>query len=225
MTALRHACALALLSNLLGCSGIAVGTGTADAGAGSTESPGSSGASASSGSAGSSGTAASSGALGSSGAPTTSGGASGTTPLSGACNYTHQEGARLSFYTVQEAPPTLAGGTITDGTWATSSRVAYVPSKPTGSEYNDWYGETYVFDGNSYEWVLGVDDFHVNRESGTFTTDGNTITFQPLCAGVDASRDPSPHAPKTMRYTATATTLTLIDVMNSPEVAQTLTKQ
>jgi hypothetical protein len=146
------------------------------------------------------------------------------------CSDLVEIGPHLSFVTTQAAPPTPAGGVIMDGTWATSSLVAYDPSQPSGSPYNDWPGETYRFRGHAYDQVVGsTPDEYPTRESGTFTTSGNEISLTPTCAALGPSnagplRQTSPSAPRTMKYTATAAKLTLFGPFGNAKVVEDYAK-
>ena len=107
-------------------------------------------------------------------------------------------------------PPAMTGGTIADGTYALTKMVQY-----NGETGNTAHKDSMVFAGGNGQ-VAGLKDGTGPLQSAffTFTTAGNELTLTMTCGGSGTV---------TLKYTATATTITTVNA-GDPNELHTFTK-
>jgi hypothetical protein len=108
------------------------------------------------------------------------------------------------------APPTMTGGTITDGVYALTQMVQY-----NGENGDTGHKDTMVFAGGHGQ-IAGLQDGTGPMQNAFFdyTTSGNDLMLTLTCGGSGSI---------TLKYTATATTVTTVN-NDDPNELHTFTK-
>jgi hypothetical protein len=129
------------------------------------------------------------------------------------CNNLDLPASSITITRGTGAPPTPTGGTITDGTYELTALADYSTS---GSAAGQTTMAVYRFSGTTVERVGRRTDGRVERAVGTYSISAANITLMLSC-GASTSQG-------TQAYSATPTTLTLIDAPGAKSDVATLTK-
>ncbi len=127
----------------------------------------------------------------------------------GACNAVPTIGVKLQAMCSTGNPPSLAGGTIVNGTYALTEVRAYGPScsGPDAAVAGVFFQGTAIVNGACFQYVSNswdsTSDGGTSNVTGLLSVSGNEIGLQYVCGGAfDAGT-------ATVTYSATATTLVL----------------
>jgi hypothetical protein len=183
-------------------------TATGVGGSGGSGTSGSAGGAGTGGSAGGAGTGGSAGggAAGSAGSSSTGGtGGSGTGGMTGGCTVIANGATTITEMQVDTPPPSLAGGTVVEGTYFMVSRTVFTGmGGPTGPTANT-HRTTIVIAGNAMHTVSSPNGSPPVYADATWTATGTTFTASVTCpVTVDS----------VSTYAATATTLSFLNGNN-----------
>lgn len=132
------------------------------------------------------------------------------------CNDVAQLGAHVDYVSSTTPAETPAGGTVIDGTYVLTKFVIHTPAFADGTVLLPIGKTTAVIGGGTMRIVLTDPQGAVKRTNETLTLAGMAVTTASACTfpQVDAAA-----APRTGKFTATATTFTIfLDTPNGPIV-------
>jgi hypothetical protein len=136
------------------------------------------------------------------------------------CNTLKQEGAPFPITEGKGDAPTPGGGTITDGTWVAVESKLW--GLPPGSTSEGSTAVTWSISGSTIQTVTtDLTTNEVMRQTLTFSTKGTEFTSTETCLAPGKTDD----AKQKSAYTATPTTLSVIQVDGNATVMLVLEKK